>query len=191
MPKIVNHAQHREKIITKCFELFSKKGFNQVSMREIASEMDVSIGAFYHYFPTKQAIFEELMDHYIKKDIDFLREATNIDAPPEERMVKAGEIIENNTEFYQNLLLLIVDFIRQSQQLESEKVMTEFAKDYIQIIAEQIELSDIASNIIFCWLIGLIYVRLVCPSLLPINEEFSTITSMMRILRDYSKQNHL
>lgn len=56
------------------FEIYTK-GFNGVGVREIADKAGVTIGAFFHYFPTKQhvgfAIIEEvvrtgIMERWIK-----------------------------------------------------------------------------------------------------------------------------
>ncbi|HVK97523.1 MAG TPA: TetR/AcrR family transcriptional regulator [Flavisolibacter sp.] len=50
----------REKILLKAQELFNKKGFGQVSVRNICEELGISLGNFTYYFPDKQQIVVEL-----------------------------------------------------------------------------------------------------------------------------------
>ncbi|MBF0451713.1 MAG: TetR/AcrR family transcriptional regulator [Candidatus Magnetomorum sp.] len=189
MPKIVDHDQHREQMILDCFELFSKKGFNNVTMREIASELNVSTGALYHYFPTKQSIFEQMMTYIVDKDIQRLREATNSTQSPEERMMKAGEIMETNKEYYQNILLLTLDYFRHQKESETEIMFNKFAQHYISTIACQIDLPEKHGAIIFCWLIGLTYADLLCPELISGNEQFEMVTDIMRAMRMNQSKN--
>jgi AcrR family transcriptional regulator len=189
MPKIVNHAKYREEMILGSFELFSKKGFNNITMREIAAELNVSTGALYHYFPTKKSIFEQMMTYIVDQDLKRLREATDSTESPEERMMKAGELIENNKKYYQNMLLLALDYFRHQPELDTEVMLNKFAKYYIETIASQLDLPDNFGAIIFCWLIGLTYADLLCPELISGNDQFEMVTNVMRKMREYSSKN--
>jgi len=184
MPKIIDHEKYREDMIVKCFELFSMKGFINVTMREIATELNLSTGALYHYFPTKQSIFEQMMNYIVKKDMDRLREATNMDESPEDRMLKAGRMIDENKEYYKNMMLLVLDYYRNQPQAETKDMLERFAKSYIETISDQIDLPIQMSHSIFFWLIGLIYTDLLSPSLVSIEKQFEMITEMMRIVRE-------
>jgi len=184
MPKIINHDKYREEMILKCFELFGKKGFINVTMREIANDLSVSTGALYHYFPTKQAIFEQMMTYIIKKDLERLREATDLDEPPEERMIRAGEVINKTKDYYQKILLLTLDYIRNQPEEDTEEMLKRIAKNYIDTISSQINLPERMSSSIFYWLIGIIYAELLCPSLVSIDDQFKTITEIMRVVRE-------
>lgn len=46
----------RKKILDCALDLFEEKGFDNVSMEEIAQKSDSSIGAIYHYFRSKEEI---------------------------------------------------------------------------------------------------------------------------------------
>jgi AcrR family transcriptional regulator len=61
MPKIVDHTAYRQQLLTQCFQLFSQKGYSAITLRQMAAELGVSTGTLYHYFPNKQAIFEQMM----------------------------------------------------------------------------------------------------------------------------------
>jgi len=69
MPKIVNHKQYRKELLSKCFNLFAEKGYAAITMRQISAGLKVSTGALYHYFPNKQALFEQLVEEISQQDI--------------------------------------------------------------------------------------------------------------------------
>jgi len=190
MPKIVNHEKYREEMILGSFELFSKKGFNNITMREIAAELNVSTGALYHYFPTKQSIFEQMMTYIVDQDLKRLREATDTADSPEKRMLKAGELIENNKEYYQNMLLLALDYFRHQTELDTEEMFNKFAKHYIHTIASQLDMPEKYSAIVFCWLIGLVYADLLCPESISAGDQFEVVTNVMSTMRERSDKNN-
>jgi AcrR family transcriptional regulator len=54
----------REYIITTSLKLFLKKNFKEVTMKEIVNATGLSKGAFYHYFESKEKVFEEVVKHF-------------------------------------------------------------------------------------------------------------------------------
>lgn len=64
----MNHT--KERILEKALELFSVKGFQAVSTREIAEAVGVQKGALYNHFKNKQDIFDQIIyyvEDYTKK----------------------------------------------------------------------------------------------------------------------------
>lgn len=62
----------RNKIYNTALELMEKKGFNNITVEEISKKAGVSVGAFYHYFDSKNDIYYEIynrMDEYYKKEV--------------------------------------------------------------------------------------------------------------------------
>ena len=53
-------------ILEAATHLFSKTGYDATGVAEICQAAGVSKGAFYHHFPTKQAVFMELLNTYLK-----------------------------------------------------------------------------------------------------------------------------
>ena len=53
------------RILSAATELFSKSGYDATGVAEICQAAGVSKGAFYHHFPTKQAVFMELLNSYM------------------------------------------------------------------------------------------------------------------------------
>jgi AcrR family transcriptional regulator len=52
-------------ILESAYQLFSRNGYEATSVADICASAGVSKGAFYHHFPTKQAIFLELMESWL------------------------------------------------------------------------------------------------------------------------------
>lgn len=69
MPKIVNHEQYRNELLEKSFDCFTSNGYSGLTMRDLAKHLGVSTGTLYHYFPSKVAIFEQLVEFQADQDL--------------------------------------------------------------------------------------------------------------------------
>jgi len=49
-------AETRSRILASALDLFRRRGFDQTTMREIAAEAGVALGAAYYYFASKEAL---------------------------------------------------------------------------------------------------------------------------------------
>ena len=54
----------KEHILLISLNLFSQKGFKEVTMKEIVDKTGLSKGAFYHYFSSKEQVFSEVISHF-------------------------------------------------------------------------------------------------------------------------------
>jgi hypothetical protein len=54
----------KEHILSVSLNLFLQKNFKEVTMKEIVEKTGLSKGAFYHYFNSKEQVFEEVIKHY-------------------------------------------------------------------------------------------------------------------------------
>jgi AcrR family transcriptional regulator len=65
MPRVVieeDYAARRNEILDVTRKLVYTKGYEQMSIQDILDEMKISKGAFYHYFDSKPALMEALID---------------------------------------------------------------------------------------------------------------------------------
>lgn len=53
--------QRRQLIIMKALELFVKKGYNETKISDIAKAANMSTGLLFHYFESKEQLYEELV----------------------------------------------------------------------------------------------------------------------------------
>ncbi len=59
--------QRRQLIIVKAAELFAKNGFTETKISDIAKAADMSVGLLFHYFESKEKLYEEL----VKMGVEF------------------------------------------------------------------------------------------------------------------------
>ena len=52
----------KQKILDKALELFSTQGYDSVSVGEIAKAVGIKAPSLYNHFPSKQAIFDAIME---------------------------------------------------------------------------------------------------------------------------------
>src|SRR5690349_17299210 len=60
-PKNADGQRTRQAILDAALDLFADKGFFGTSLRDIATAVGVRESALYNYFPSKDALFEELI----------------------------------------------------------------------------------------------------------------------------------
>jgi isochorismate synthase len=58
----VRKRERHERILESALQVFSRKGYHQTAVDDIAAESDTSKGGVYFHFPNKQAIFLALLD---------------------------------------------------------------------------------------------------------------------------------
>jgi AcrR family transcriptional regulator len=66
--------QTRLRIAEAARRLFFERGFDTVSVAEVAREADVSVGTVFNYFPTKEDLFYSGMDDFVVRLLDAVRE---------------------------------------------------------------------------------------------------------------------
>lgn len=57
-------------ILKEAFGLFMQKSYKEVTMKDIVEKTGMSKGAFYHHFPSKEAVFKEVVDNYFLAGLD-------------------------------------------------------------------------------------------------------------------------
>lgn len=60
--KAEDAAQTRATILTKAKELFAEQGYSGTSAREISAAAGVTVGAMFHHFDSKQALFGQVFE---------------------------------------------------------------------------------------------------------------------------------
>src|SRR5207245_5422880 len=62
MNRSTSNTPTRQRILNAAMEVFAARGYHRAVVDTITAASGTSKGAFYHYFPSKQAIFLTLMD---------------------------------------------------------------------------------------------------------------------------------
>ncbi|PJZ46051.1 TetR/AcrR family transcriptional regulator [Leptospira brenneri] len=102
--------------------IFVSKGVSSVSMRELSKELGVSTGTLYHYFPTKEILFESMVKQFVAIDEKEIRELSETQFSLEDIM----NFVSKREEHFMNLVLLAVDVKRQ---LSESSELAELVED--------------------------------------------------------------
>ena len=69
-------AETAKRVLGEALNLFAHQGYAAVSMRQIAGECDLQVGALYNHFPTKQTILRDLMVTHLEDLLESLEGET-------------------------------------------------------------------------------------------------------------------
>jgi AcrR family transcriptional regulator len=64
-PQQARSEETRAHILQSSMDLFSQHGYENTGVAEICEKCGISKGAFYHHFPSKQAVFIELLEKWL------------------------------------------------------------------------------------------------------------------------------
>jgi AcrR family transcriptional regulator len=79
-------AERREVILEAALEAFSKRGFHEATLDEVATRAGVSKALIYEHFDSKRDLTRALLDTYVHELLGRLAEAIAASEPGEERM---------------------------------------------------------------------------------------------------------
>ena len=81
-----------ELILEVSLSLFSKNGFYSTTMPDIAREMNMSVGNFYNYFPSKKALAHELIRYSSSKVGELIRSVNDSECSSQKKIKKIVEL---------------------------------------------------------------------------------------------------
>ncbi len=121
MPKIVDHDRYRKELLVNSFDLFAEKGYAAITMRQVAQGLGVSTGTLYHYFPSKEVLFEQLLEEMT--ELNILSFSTQLEAGQNlaEQTEMGFKLMEEHREFFFKQTLLMLDFY-QHQRISGKDV---------------------------------------------------------------------
>ena len=76
----------KEEILTVSARLFAQKGYAAVSMRELASETNMTPAALYHHYADKEALYYAVLLHVFTDKASAITELTRGKEPSEEKL---------------------------------------------------------------------------------------------------------
>ena len=115
MPKVVDADQYRKELLYQCLDLFAEKGFANVTIRQIAKALGISTGALYHYFPSKESLFEQLVEELGYQEVLVLNSAMATRKTLPERIEILGQLLIEHRELLIKQGAIWLDFYQHSQ----------------------------------------------------------------------------
>ncbi len=76
MPRVVKHPDiRRAELLDRAAGLFLRHGYDNVSLNDLIADAGVSKGAFYHWFPSKDALIAALAERSASEAFAFVEDA--------------------------------------------------------------------------------------------------------------------
>ncbi|MCO5230190.1 MAG: TetR family transcriptional regulator [Chitinophagales bacterium] len=116
----------RMKIIVAALELFSKKGFINTSINDIAKTAGISKGLMYNYFESKDMLLEECLRMVLEGVVGGIQAAAQIKNPGErlEFLIRSSfDMLKNNPQVWKM-------FVSLSLQLDKESASYRILNEY-------------------------------------------------------------
>lgn len=86
-PLRADAVRNRERIADIARQLFREKGFDAVSMDEVAKTAEVGVGTLYRHFPTKEALYDAAIQAWVETVTAAADEALAAEGSPRDRLL--------------------------------------------------------------------------------------------------------
>jgi AcrR family transcriptional regulator len=143
MPKIVDSENYRKELLNKCFDLFADKGYANVTTRQLSLELGISTGAMYHYFPSKQALFEQLVEEISWQDVQLLGSIVHKPSIPA-RIEQLGQLLIQHEQHFVKQAVIWTEFYQQHTLVEvnDNPVFQQVEQRYQQALTKLLDLKE-------------------------------------------------
>jgi AcrR family transcriptional regulator len=183
MPKIVDHDRYRQELLSQCLDVIAEKGYATITMRQIAAGLGVSTGTLYHYFPSKESLFEQLVESISNQDTSEATIAALKQIPTRvDRLEAMLNYMAENEAYFLRQTLMLLDFARQHSRadINQNETLKRAGERYEKAIAQILEIHDPAMVILVMNLFdGLIVRRLYQGDRISIERQTQVIKAML------------
>jgi len=181
MPKVVDHPAYRKQLLALCFDLFAQHGYSALTMRQIAEALEISTGALYHYFPTKEALFQQLVEEVTQQTVFEAIAQIQQHSDPEARLTALFDFLAQHEEQLRKQLLVILDYYQHRDLYGSAagKILRAGADRYCQALQNYLHLPDQKLVVLLKTQInGLLVQRMLRASTTPFVEQARPFVTM-------------
>lgn len=121
--------RRKEDILVAASNLFSTKGFHNVSMQEIANASEFAVGTLYNFFKSKEALFEEMARVCVERIVGVLSAIIDGSGSEVERMRAfiryQPRLLEENADF---IKLYVSEIGQRAQKLSRKRKENDHGK---------------------------------------------------------------
>jgi AcrR family transcriptional regulator len=151
MSRIVKEAEYnakRNQILVVAMSLVYSKGYDQMTIQDILDGLKISRGAFYHYFDSKQALLEALIERSVNEAIQTflpMMQDPNLTA-----IQKIQAIFDNSTRWktmHKELILSILQSWYSDENALIRQKLTSESLRYISRLLEPVIRQGVAEKV--------------------------------------------
>lgn len=134
----------KEKIIYESLTLFSLKGFNAISVRDIAKAVGIKASSLYNHFKNKQDIFDTIVRIYSEYISNFF---SNMKIEPDKNGIMLNKIKWANDEFFIKSLDIFSFCLQDEYMVKFRKLLTieQFNNSKISNLYSKLFIDDVLS----------------------------------------------
>jgi len=151
LSKEIKENETKTKIINAARKLFSEKGFDGVSMEDIAQASGVRKSLIYYYFPSKEVLFEEIWINVIDElENDIFSEVegeSNIARSIKKLIKKYIEFVMNKSEISKLIARERMNVLGRDSQLDNAKSKYVGLMKRIENVFEKGKQEDVLNDI--------------------------------------------
>ena len=138
--KKIKGKETKRKIIEVSETLFTENGYDSTTVQDICNKAEISKGAFFYHFPTKEFLFLEILDKYLseldKRMYEIEKRSKNTLKAMEEMVVILEEIFITS----EGKFTIFLEFLRKaSKETEIMKKISYQFQKYKKYVSEMIE----------------------------------------------------
>ena len=86
MPKVIDVREKRREILAAAAATFARHGYNGTNLQRVAAAAGMGKSSIYHYFPTRDALFDALLRDLLQREEAAFDELAASPGPPGERL---------------------------------------------------------------------------------------------------------
>lgn len=180
MPKIVDHKEYRRTLLDKAVVTFSEQNYADVSMRDIAEDLDVSTGTLYHYFPSKEELFCALFLHTAQASaseiVDEMCDLTTFDS----RIDRLFDYFLKRCDKMQRQFLFSTDMLRNDLPAKAQNLLHRWASELERRLTGVLGLDKDTGMAVFLFLAGSLYGGQVLPASHNLEPAFNAMIKMIK-----------
>ena len=137
----VNNIQDntKAKIFRVAAQLFSEKGYNGVSVREISEDSHVSKPMIYYYFGSKEKIYKSLVDTGTSHVFHALQNVSELQGPTKQRLIIMCQDFFHMSEKYPEFVKFYIGLADVSDQVPFMENMKRKANNKATILVEMLQ----------------------------------------------------
>lgn len=167
MPKIVDHDAQRELILKQSFAVFQQQSYDSLTMRQLAGRLNLSTGSLYHYFDSKEDLFEALIRRLGRDCIEelhqlvarFQEQAAGEPKPGADWFEVIFQALITHSEQLTGQFFLTTDILRQNLPERFRDLLRELTEKYLTGLSEAFQIEKKEAEDLLARAFGWIYLR--------------------------------
>ncbi len=128
----------KRQVILKALEKILKdRRLDEVTVAHVAETASVGKGTVYRYFEDKEDLFFQMIQEFLKEEVDDVAIAAASSMPPREKLIRVGETISEHIQFHgQFIRMMHTQHRSKTQRYDPHDMMSDHHKRLERILSQ-------------------------------------------------------